>query len=310
MTETTLKKLDFAPISIAHRNDYLDLLAAENEVGCEYTFANLYLWGRQSIAFLHGVAILFSQFNRKSVYPFPVGKGDIKSAIDAIIADSRARGITCRLTGITPERKVILDELYPKKFSFHCDEGSHDYVYAVDDLADLKGKKYHSKRNHYNRFSEEYEGYSVEPICDGNIDAVRAAADKWYADRLAEDPQADLEMERVALTKALRDKAALEMDGIAIFYDGKVIAFALGSVLNCNTFDVQFEKALSGYNGAYAAVNCEFARYLRHKYPDIQYLDREEDMGLEGLRKAKKSYHPHHLIEKCWAHLKDDGFEY
>lgn len=310
MTETTLKKLDFTPISIAHRNDYLDLLATENEVGCEYTFANLYLWGRQSIAFLHGVAILFSQFNRKSVYPFPVGKGDIKSAIDAIIADSRARGITCRLTGITHERKAILDELYPEKFTFHCDEGSHDYVYAIDDLADLKGKKYHSKRNHFNRFAEIYEGYRAEPINDDNVEAVKAAMDKWYEQRLAEDPNADMEMERVALKKALRDKDALGMDGIALIYNGEVMAFTMGSMLSGDTFDVQFEKAFAEYNGAYAAVNCEFARYLRDRYPNLKFLDREEDMGLEGLRKAKQSYRPHHQIIKCWAHLKDENFEY
>lgn len=307
---STKKTIDFAPVSIEHKEEYKKLLSECGEVGCEFSFANLYLWGRQSIAFRHGCALLFSQFNRKSVYPFPVGNGDTKAAVDAIIDDAEARGITCRITGMTAERKELLETLYPGKFSFHCDEGSFDYVYAIDDLADLAGKKYHSKRNHYNRFAEIYEGFAVEPITESNAEKIKLAAEKWYKERLEADPNADLEMERVALMRALKHMDALEMDGIALTLDGEVMAFTLGSFLSENTFDVQFEKALSAYNGAYAAVNCEFARYLRDKYPSLLYLDREEDMGLEGLRKAKKSYHPHHQIEKCWAHLKSEEYEY
>ena len=310
MTDLTVKKTDFNPITLADRERYLDLLAESGEYGCEYTFANLYLWGRQNIAFVHGCALLFSHFNRKSVYPFPVGNGDIKASVDAIIADSEARGIACRITGITAAKKELLEKLYPAKFSYHCDEGSFDYVYAIEDLAELKGKKYHSKRNHYNRFRETYDGYSVVPITEKNTDAVKAAAEKWYTIRLEADKHADLEMERVALFRALRDYDALAMDGIFLEKDGNIMAFTLGSFLNGDTFDVQFEKAFTEYNGAYAAVNCEFACYLRDKYPNLLYLDREEDMGLEGLRKAKQSYHPHHMIEKYWAHLKSEEFDY
>ena len=84
----------------------------------------------------------------------------------------------------------------------------------------------------------------------------------------------------------------------------------MGSRLTQDTFDVQFEKAQANIQGAYPAINYEFARYIREKYPDIKYLDREEDMGLEGLRKAKQSYYPHHMIEKCWACLLEDGYDY
>lgn len=310
MINSTVKKTDFSPVSLADRERYLDLLEENGEYGCEFSFANLYLWGRQSIAFGHGCALIFSHFNRRSVYPFPVGNGDVKACVDAIIADAEARGIACRITGITAAKRGLLESLYPEKFSFHCDEGTFDYVYAINDLAELKGKKYHSKRNHYNRFCEIYEGYTVNPINPENTDAVRAAAEKWYAQRLEADPNADLEMERVALLRALRDFNALGMDGIFLEKDGEIMAFTLGSFLSGDTFDVQFEKAFTVFNGAYAAVNCEFAQYLQKKYPNLLYLDREEDMGIEGLRKAKQSYHPHHQIKKCWALLKSEGFEY
>jgi hypothetical protein len=310
MKNTTVNKTEFTQITLADRDKYLGLLEKNGSYGCEFSFANLYLWGRQSIAFKHGCALIFSHFNRKSVYPFPVGDGDVKAAVDAIIADAEARGIVCRITGITKEKRELLEALYPQKFSIHCDEGEFDYVYAINDLAELKGKKYHSKRNHYNRFCEAYSGYTVTEINSENTETVKNAAEKWYAERLAEDPNADLEMERVALLRAFRDFDALGMDGIFLSYGNEVMAFTLGSFLNGETFDVQFEKAFTRYNGAYAAVNCEFAKHLRNKYPNLLYVDREEDMGLEGLRKAKQSYHPNHMIEEYWAHLKNEEFDY
>ena len=90
----------------------------------------------------------------------------------------------------------------------------------------------------------------------------------------------------------------------------RVIAMTLGSFLSEDTMDVHFEKALSSVDGAYTAINCEFARYIRNRFPGVCYLNREEDMGIEGLRKAKESYLPHHMVQKCWAHLKEDDYDY
>ena len=100
------------------------------------------------------------------------------------------------------------------------------------------------------------------------------------------------------------------METLVLTDGGEVIAMTMGSFLAEDTVDVHFEKAREDVDGAYAAINCEFARYLREKYPQLRFLNREEDMGLEGLRKAKESYCPHHMTEKCWAHLKEDGYDY
>ena len=89
-----------------------------------------------------------------------------------------------------------------------------------------------------------------------------------------------------------------------------ILAFTMGRPLSNDTFDIHFEKARQDVDGAYTVINCEFARYLRKKYPSLQYLNREDDLGLEGLRKAKLSYYPHHLVEKCWACLLEDGYDY
>ena len=117
-------------------------------------------------------------------------------------------------------------------------------------------------------------------------------------------------METVALGKALRQRKELDFEGLVLKENGQVLAMTMGSRHNADTFDVHFEKALDRLDNAYGAINNAFAKYLREKYPDIRWLNREEDMGLEGLRKAKLSYYPHHMIEKSWAHLVEEGYDY
>ena len=302
--------IEFRKLMPEDRERYEQLHFACGERGCEFTFANLYLWGRQRIAFLHDHAVLFSQFDRRTVYPFPVGGGDKKAALEAIINDAHERDIPCRLTGLTEENIRLLEELYPGKFFFHCDRDSYDYVYAIDDLAELKGKKYQKKRNHVNRFRTEHPDYRVQPLCDELLEDVKALVDGWYESRLAQDPTADFLMERRAIEKALRDYEKLGLETLVLLDGRQVLAVTMGSFLSENTVDVHFEKAREDVDGAYAAINCEFARYLREKYPQLQFLNREEDMGIPGLRKAKESYLPHHLTEKCWAHLREDEYDY
>jgi len=278
--------------------------------GCEYNFANLYLWGRQKLAFVGDSLVFFSQFNRKSVYLFPLHRGDPKPALDAIIEDSKKRGIPCRLTGLTQSDRDILQQLYPGQFQFHVDRNSFDYVYAIDALAELKGRKFQKKRNHLNRFRQNFPGYTVEPLTDENTPEVQALLDRWYAERLLADPHADLQMEQNAIYKALRHRVELGMEGLVLRHNGQLLAMTMGSPLAEKTFDVQFEKALDSADGAYPAINWEFSRYLRAKYPHLQWLNREDDLGIEGLRKAKLAYCPDHMIEKAWAHLLEDGYDY
>ena len=302
--------IDFKPIKIENRENYQRYLFTEKERGCEYSFTNLYLWGRQNGTILHDHLVLFSHFNRKSVYPYPVGNADKKPVLDAIIADAKERGISCRITGLDAEAKATLEELYPGMFCFHCDRDSFDYVYAIDDLADLPGRKYQKKRNHCNRFKTDYPDYTVAPLSDENIGLVQKMAETWYETKEKENPKSDFLMERIALKKALKHYKELELEGLILFHADTILAITLGSRISPDTFDIHFEKAYGDINGAYAIINYEFARYLRDKYPDVQYLNREDDMGIEGLRIAKERYFPHHMVEKCWAHLMEEGYEY
>ena len=301
--------IDFRPITIEDKNIYEKYLFAECEHGCERSFANLYLWGNQRIAFLHDHIVIFSQFGKYNIYSYPLGNGDITPVIDSLMEDAKERGIHFNLSGLYGNAKQTLESLYPGMFHFNCDRNSFDYVYDINDLAELKGRKYHRKRNHYNRFRSNFPNYFIEPFNDSNISQVKEMVDTWYHARLQENPENDYNLERVALNKALCHYKELGMEGLVLINDGRILAITLGSQISHDTFDVHFEKALWDVDGAYTAINCEFAQYIRNKYSHIKFLNREEDMGLEGLRKSKESYYPHHMVEKCRAVLIDEKAE-
>lgn len=297
--------IDFKPITINDKYTYESYLYKEGEHGCNYSFANLFMWGEQSTAILYNHFFIFTHFKNMQVYPYPLGNGDKKAVIDAIIADAKERGIRCKITVMGNTQRAELEELYPGKFVFHSDRDSSDYVYAIDDLADLKGRKYHRKKNHYNSFLKTFPDYRAEPLQEHHLPQVRQMVENWYSAKLEQNPDGDYLMEQIAIDKALKYYKELEMEGLLLFHGNDILAFTLGSQMSETTFDVHFEKARPDAPGAYAAINCEFARYIRNKYPQIQFLNREEDLGIEGLRKAKESYHPHHMVEKYRAELKD-----
>ena len=301
--------IPFHRVGITDKTDYETALFSVPERGCEYSFANKYLWGRQEVAFRHGCVALFSHFYGKSVYSYPIGSGDKKTVIEEILADSRERGLPVRITGITNADKEELERLFPGRFSFRCARNDWDYVYHIDALADLRGKKMQKKRNHFNRFQAAHPDYQVLPLDCKTMALAKHMVNDWYQNRMKNDPEGDYLLENLALAKAFRDFDAIGMEGIVLMENGRVLAVTMGSRLNSNTFDIHFEKAREDVDGAYNAVNAEFARYLRLKYPDVTYLNREDDMGLEGLRKAKLSYHPDHMVEKHWAYLTEEIYE-
>lgn len=304
------KTIDFRHITLDDKEKYEKFLFDGVLRGCEFSFANLYLWGRQKISFSPEGVLIFSQFDRRTVYPFPLGAEDLRAAIDKIIADSVTRGIPCRISGVLPSQKELLEQLYPGMFRFHSDEDSFDYVYAIDDLAELSGKKYHGKRNHLNRFMEDHPDCKVVSMSNDNAYMAAEMVERWYETKLAENPNADFHMEKSAIKKALRDFQELGLLGLLLLDRGEVLAFTIGSFLRHDTVDVHFEKARADVNGAYTAINYEFARYVREKFPSVRFIDREEDMGIEGLRRAKRSYHPSYMVEKYWACLLEEGYEY
>lgn len=285
---------------------YEEILFAQPERGCEYSFANKYLWGRQEAALVHGCALSFSHFFGKSVYPYPIGSGDKRAAVEAIIQDAKKRGIPCRFTGMTAGDVQELEQWYPERFHIKPQRDSFDYVYAIDDLADLRGRKFQKKRNHVNRFRAEHPDFQVVELNSCNLALAQQMVNEWFRIRMKQDPEGDYLLENIAMARAFQNYNLLGMEGILLLVDGKVVAVTMGTRMSPDTYDIHFEKALEDVDGAYPSVNCEFARYLRLKHPEVKFLNREDDMGLEGLRKAKLSYNPHHMVEKYKAYLLED----
>ena len=301
--------IDFQKLDLHRKQDYDRFLQHCGSRGCEYSFANLYMWGRQEAAFLGDNLVIFSQFDRRSIYPFPVIRGEIKPVLDALMENAHSRKIRFRITSMTQGECDILESLYPGKFRFYADRDSWDYVYSIDDLADLKGKKFQKKRNHMNKFQELHPNYRTEPLNRENIPVAMELIEKWNQSDPCADPGSEFYQECRALRRAFAHYEELELEGMLLLDGEEVLAVTIGSRLSEDTFDIHFEKALDRPDSAYPAINRDFARYLRDKYPELRWLNREDDLGLPGLRKAKLSYNPDHMVEKFWALYREDDDE-
>lgn len=301
--------IDFKPFEEISRETYEHYFFAESEQCCELSFGNVRMWGIQEVAIVDEQLILFSNYNGKYMYHFPLGAGNKKTAIMAMIQDAKERNRPCLMVSLTHENADTLESLFPNTFDIQFRRESFDYVYEIDKLADLKGRKYHRKRNHYNNFCKRMPDFYVKPVSSENIEDAKAFIAKWYADRLAESPENDYHGEQIALQKCYENYERLGMEGLLLYHNENILAFTMASRLSPNTFDVHFEKARWDVEGAYSAINSEFAKYIRSKYPEVEFLNREEDMGLEGLRKAKESYFPHHMVEKAVAVLKENSYD-
>lgn len=294
----------FRPITAEDKALYESYLHSCKHRGCEFSFVNVYLWGQQNIALVSGCLVLLSHFGKYTVYSFPLGDGDKISAVKAVIEDSSDRGIDCLIGGMTDDEKAFLEAAFPDLFDFYTNDSSYDYVYGIDALADLSGKKYHGKRNHINRFKQNYPDCVTEPISEKNIDAVRKMAEDWFLNRQCQVPESNFTLERAALDKLFAAFSKLSAVGLVLKNGEDILAFTVGSRFYDDTFDIHFEKARWDADGAYTVINNEFAKHIRAEYPAVCYLDREEDMGLDGLRQAKRSYHPLYQVRKWRASLK------
>ncbi|MCD7947063.1 MAG: phosphatidylglycerol lysyltransferase domain-containing protein [Oscillospiraceae bacterium] len=280
------------------------LLALSEYRGCEYNFTTLFIWNetyRQEIARMEDYLLIRAKLPRGNCYSFPAGQGELGPVIEALTLDARAQGAPLCLIGVTEAQITQMETLFPGEFTFTANRDGSDYLYEIDRLADLGGKRLHAKRNHINRFMEQNPTWQYERVSAASLPECLEMDKIWYKERLArieaeggESP----ERENAALHRALLHFAPLGLDGGLLRVEGKVVAFTLGDRISTDTYDVHFEKAFGEMQGAYAMINREFARQIRADYPEIRYLNREEDMGIPGLRKAKESYYPDLLLTK------------
>ena len=298
--------IEFKSPTPADRSWVMPLVEASGAMGSESNFNNMYLWHRlygQRLARLGDRLLVRAGNEQGHRYLFPYGSGPLAPALEALAEDAAALGEKLNFICLSKEQKEQLEEVWPGRFEYDCewDRDSWDYLYDVNKLADLAGKKLHSKRNHIHRFDEQFPDWMAEPITADNVADCVAMEKEWAA---ARDHDSTLSEETISILEALYLRDELELHGVLIRAGGRVVAFSMGSFTNPECFDVHYEKAFGEIQGAYAVVNREMARMIRSRFPQVKWFNREDDLGLEGLRKAKLSYYPELLLEKCSAREK------
>ena len=287
---------------------------ASGNQGCEYSFSTLFLWSgayQQQVAPMDGFVLERLRGKLGAGYLFPAGSGPLEPVLSALEKDAAERGEPCRFFCVTLEQAERLEQLRPGQYAFQSDRDGWDYLYALDRLAGLGGKKLHGKRNHIRRFEESHPDWQVEQITMDNLAECAEMDLEWNRryrslDAAGEEAEARTRLdERHAMSRAFAHYEALGMDGLLLRTGGKVVAFTMGSPISADTFDVHFEKAYGEIQGAYPMINREFARWLQANRPGVRWLNREDDMGLEGLRKSKESYYPDRMVEKSAAIRRD-----
>ncbi len=279
------------------------VMARNKKPSCEMSAANTVLWAKHyktEIAFWQEEIIYRSQF-LGDIYSYScnlLSAKHPKSLFEKILELAKAQEQPLRMHCILEEEFQMIEQWYPGKYQMHTRRQDSDYIYLREKLATLSGKKLHSKRNHIHRFEEQYPDWRYETITNENVDACARMAMQWCLENCA-DEQENWEHDKIDESKlvvyAMRHREELGMIGGALRAEGRIVAVTLGEPLTDDTFVVHFEKAFPDIQGAYPMINREFVRNELGKYT---YVNREEDLGQEGLRKAKLSYRPERLLAK------------
>ena len=294
--------LEFREISISDRDRINAALVKSDFMGCEYSFANNLAWRRlynSKIAFYKNFYICasFNDGTRPPCYTLPTGEGDYRDVITELRRHSESLGFPLVMFGFTDRTLPMLGELFPDEFTAELDRDGSDYIYLRSDLEELTGKKYHAKRNHLARFSEL--DYEYSPITEHDYDDCIYFLTEQYNSKDAADHSSIAE--QFAINAYFSHFEELGLKGGIIRIGGKPAAVTIGEHLNSETFVVHIEKADTSYNGIYAGINNLFVRSAAEGH---KYINREEDLGLEGLRKSKLSYHPAFILNKYEAVFK------
>jgi hypothetical protein len=287
----------FKKITIDDRDILTKYLNSRTHRACDYSVGNLVLWSEaHNIQFAVAEDMLFIKFmiGEENNFLYPMGNGDLKRSFEWLSKYCEEQKITFRMNIIEPDMFQEIEKLYPGKFTISYIRDNADYVYKIEDLKNLSGKKYHGKKNHINKFIKMNENWAYERITDENSEDCINMVKEWCVENKCCDDR-EKAAEICVLIKGIKYRKELGLLGGLIRIDGRIIAMTLGEKSGDEMFTIHFEKAFADVQGAYQMINQQF---IIHELSDYTYVNREEDMGLEGLRKAKESYYPAFMVEK------------
>ena len=294
----------FLPIRIEDRLRIESILERNPTQASEFTFAYLYMWQCDyhfQYVIRNGWLLIVSE----STYDIPFAlcplpqEGEFdRASFDDSVNWLRERFLAAGhplVFGRVEEKRLPWFHGYCcSEFTIERSDRTADYVYDGDALRELPGRKFGSKRNHISQFLRNHPDYEVVPVGPENLDECRRIIDQWCQARncTCESPE---NCERYACYRMLDVWEQLPMKGILLKLDGQFEAFTIGEALCDDTVVIRYEKANGDIHGLYAILNRDF---LVKDWTGAAFVNREEDMGIEGLRKAKQSYHPSRMINK------------
>ena len=296
-SKSATASLDLHRVTLDDKPLFDKYIEEGDEQNCDLNFANIFCWSdtyNSEVGEAEGFLIIRFDIGGTKAYMQPVGWGDKGRIVELLRHDAFTQRAPLQLYGLSHEWRNFLEENYPDEFAFCAPRALCDYIYRTEDLALLQGRRYQPKRNHINHFVTRHT-WRVEPLSQRNIKECIALNNKWLAEREVGERE---EAEQRALHRAFDNIEVLGLRGLVLYADDKAVAFTYGTPLSRRTFCTHIEKYDSKVQGAATMINRLMAQSLEEEF---EFINREDDLGLEGLRFAKMSYHPTTLLDKISA---------
>lgn len=290
--------ITFHPITLEDKEWASACMESYQSRNCEYCFGNNLIWQQvyqTEAACIENCFCVRYPSQEKTIYSFPAG-ADPYPALDKLIAYAGSQTQNWLLYGLSLEQTQEMQKRYPGAFTYHTDRGDSDYLYTVEKLSNLTGKKFHGKRNHIARFMDN-PNWQYEPITAANLQEVMDMDLKWFQTFRKYDEEG-LSDEHLAIRNTLPLLEEIGLIGGCLRQNGRIVAYSVGEPLSKDTFVVHIEKAFPDVQGAYPMINRQF---VLHTCQGYTYVNREEDLGDPGLRRAKLSYQPDMILDKYMA---------
>ena len=295
--------LHFHQLTLSDREAVQAVTLNAGRRNCNYTFANLVgwqFWYYTEVCVLDNAVVLRYTHEGERAYMVCTSKDISKELLEALLDDSQGN---LTIIGLEDEQAIqlltsncqLLTKIEPVR-------NQYDYIYRRIDLANLHGSHLNAKRNHIHRFRAEHPDFEYRQLTPELFDECRRLTEIWHEEKNENQNEKEtIEAEHRVMETIFTNWDALGMIGGSIFVDGQMVAFTYGAAVTNDTIDICVEKADRRIEGAFAIINQQFAEHLPEQFI---YLNREEDMGIPGLRQAKLSYHPEILLTYNVVHIK------
>lgn len=268
---------------------------------CEAVFGNLFIWRNiaktKYIIIDDALCVIYKKGDGRFAACYPFGNCDVENVLNKLKSFFDKNNQNMILESVTNSCAEKLAEIYGDKITISQDRSLFDYVYTIDSLINLSGKKLHSKRNHINKFLSLYNNFEYKELDEPMFDECISCVNNWLLEKYSKE-DLDYKTELCVIKESFKHYKNLGFVGGALYVNNKLCAFTIGEKYYKNSFVVHIEKADISIEGSYTMINNLFVKYIKEKWDNIEFINREEDMGIEGIRKAKLSYKPCHMVEK------------